>query len=164
MPPISLSNFLLSLAYALAQIAPGMTLGESLWVMQADETAATGAGADPYTVFRLYGGPAPEGLLRVPAVSVQAMTVGTDASAAIDAASGLYEALYDEQNEPRHHWVIAGKQVDGTSGAVGDDDETNWEIRLVIPGPPPGTIGRDDRGRTQAVFNFDVRFQPKEIP
>jgi hypothetical protein len=159
MPPISLSNFLLSLAYALAQIAPEMAMGSSLWAMQADESRAT----DPYTVLRVYGGPEPEGLLRVPAVSVQAMTVATDASAAIDAANGLYEALYDDQNTPRHEWVIAGKQVDEESGEVVDDEETNWEIRLLIPGPAPGTIGRDDRGRTQAVFNFDVRFQPKEI-
>ena len=155
--PYSLANFNLSLAAALAAAA-GMAMGSELWANQAPEADA----AAVYSVLRVYGGPVPEGLLRVPAASVQAMTTAKSAAAALDAANRLYDALYDAENLPRHHWVIAGILIGG-DGAIAADPDNDWEVRLVIPGAPPGQIGVDARGFAQVVFNFDIRFQPKEI-
>jgi hypothetical protein len=153
---LDLPNFVLSLAAALAG-ACSLQLAQDVFAHQADESAAH----DPYAVFRCYGGPVPSGILRVPAVSVQCQATGKSPSAALRLANSLYEACYDASGNPRTHWVIDGKQIDGSGALIADTQ--NWEVRLINLNQPPGQIGRDDRGRTEAVFNFDIFYMPKEI-
>jgi hypothetical protein len=151
---INLTNFLLSLGSAIATIA-GVNLASDLWIDQAIE----GNTSDPYAVLRIYGGPEPAELMRVEVVSVQCMVIGGKEADALALGKKIYEALYDENNLPRHYWDIDAKMIDGTTGGVVADDSINWGIRLVMLRQVPAVISRDtERGKFEVAFNFDVRF------
>jgi len=152
---IVISKFLLSLAYAMGAAAvPVATVGSTLFALQASEKAD--GSTDPYAVLLSYPGPAPDELDRVAEISVQVKGTGKTAAAATDLVNQLYESLYQD-NVVRHGWVIAGKITSGL--AVIDDPGVSYEVRLVIPQQTPGVTGRDERGRWNVTFNFDVRFQ-----
>jgi hypothetical protein len=169
--PFNPTNLLLSLAYAMAQAAPGspsITLGGNLFVHQLPASASNDVGA----VLRVYGGPIENELRPVPVVSVQCMTYapGDDAGAGLLFAQQLYDALHDTSvgasggGGPRTHWTLVGKKLDDATGNVIDDDAvTTWDVRLIVlTSGPPGIVGRGDAasgggGRYEISFNFDVR-------
>ena len=157
------TNLLLSLATAMAT-ASDCTLGVDLFIHQLPpEVPATGA-----SVLRVYGGPEPGELRPVPVVSVQCMTHCLDAGAGMALAMRLYASLYDQvSGRPRQTWAVPAKRFNGTTWAVEDDVDFpgagGWDVRLVVLRQPPGLVGRDDAGRWQIPFNFDVRFSAPEV-
>jgi len=163
----NLTNLLLSLAVALADAPESdFTVGTDLFV-HSSPVGEPGAAAT--AVLRIFGGPPPESMRRVPAVSVQCMVTAPGSTEALDLGNRLYEALHVSSGEldarPRAHWSIVAKRLNASTAAVEDDDAISggaWEIRRIVPLAPPGEIGRDDAGRVQAAFNFDVHFtQPQ---
>jgi hypothetical protein len=182
---IDLTNFLLSLATAMAALATSelcpVEVGDQLWILQAREAAAgagKGGGADVVSVLRVYGGPQPEGLRRIEQVSIQCMTTGASGARALSRASQLYGTLYQADEEsgeesPRHAWAFDGKRI-GADGSVAEDlaseggagnvgEGRGWVVDLAQPQSPPGLVGVDPQGRQNIVFNFDVVFHAKEI-
>lgn len=159
----NVTNLLLSLGFAMAQ-ASGSTLGDDLFIHNLPASASNdSAGA---AVLRIFGGP-PEGELRpVPMVSVQCMTHALDASAGLQFAQRLYDALHDtapgSSGGPRNHWNVVGKKIDANGDVVNDDVTPTWGVRLIgLTSGPPGIIGRGDAssgGRYEISFNFNVRF------
>lgn len=155
------SNFLLSLAAQMATAA-SCTLGTDLFVHQLPAAVPISEGGA--AVLTIYGGPAPDELRYVPGVSVQCMVHATDASAGLALAQRLYESLRDSSDScPRRHWSIDGKAI--VAGQVDDDpDVAAWDVRLVVLMQPPGIVGRDESGRWNISFNFDVRFSMPSTP
>ncbi len=154
----NVSNLLLSLAHAMAAAAgsPAIVLGQALFVHELPASSA-----DPAAVLRIYGGPVESELRPIPVVGVQCMTRAMVASDGLQLSARLYAALHDSANagRPRQTWSVAGKKIDATTGGVvNDTGVTTWNIRLIVLQQPPGLIGRDDAGRWEIAFNFDVRF------
>lgn len=160
----NISNFLLSLAAALADAA-GITIGTAdaqLWVNQALEGTAMAAG-QPYSVLNCYGGTAPNDLQPIPEIAVQVMSQGKNAGATLTLAGSIYAALYENDEgepRPRNSWAIDAKAI-GSDGSLARDPTMpyGWNVRLIVPGPPPGRLGMDERGRSLVSFNFEVSFE-----
>jgi len=148
-------NFVLSLAAAIAAAA-GLTLGRDLFAHQAyDKTAGP-----VFTVLRVYGGPSFATFAgnRRGSASVQVDTRGLRSEPVLAQGYQVYEALLDDQDRPRMHWVVPGKVLDD-SGAVADDVGGDWEVRAVrFVSGVPGITGRDEDKRYQGAFSFDVEF------
>lgn len=175
---INVSNFLLSLAYAMSQnvapATPAVTLGTNLFVNQAVEALVTsltdGGGKGSYAVLRPYGGPPPtEGFYRIDCLSLQLAASSKDAAAAQSFAWQLYESLHwddgsgndgnGKSSKPRYSWLIDPKTLDPVTGAlIADTSIANWEVCLIVFAQPPGLVGRDERGMWQCSFNVDARF------
>lgn len=158
---LATDNFLLSLAVALgAACEPALTVGTEVFV-QSKVEAGTGSEA-PYVVLRNYGGGAPDPMRPIPTMSVQIMATAKTRTAAQDLAEKIYEACFDDEEGtqgdlPRHHWTIAGMKI--VNNAVAADAGTSYEVLLMTPSQQPYALEVDDKGRHQAVFNFDVRYQ-----
>lgn len=155
----NLTNLVLSLASAMAGAAGGgCTVGGDLFIHQSPTVSDDQA----FAVLRIYGGPVPEVLRRIPAISVQCMVRSMSAVAGFDLASRLYESLHvaagDLAGRPRCHWTIDGKQIDAGGDIVADDVVAIWDIRYLAIQGPPGILGVDDAGRQEISFNFDVHF------
>jgi hypothetical protein len=149
------NNFLISLAAAIASVASLQHAGtpRQLWTNQVNEKNS----ADPRTVLRIYGGPISLSMIRVPMISVQAETTGTEGGAVITQAWKVYEALLDSEGHPQSHWDLPGKITDAT-GAIIDDPDWDWNVKLVRFTNGPGIHSRDEQGRWICAFNFDVEF------
>lgn len=158
------TNFLLSLAFALANVCdPPMALGTELFVNKAAQSTA----ADPFTVLSNYGGPAPEDLDRMEEISIQMFTTSSDDAAGMAHNGRLYDALFDcddgryDPPRMRCEWTIDGKMMAG--GQVVDDPSNQYFIEILVPKGPPGSLGRDEKnGKFYHAFNFDCRFVPAQ--
>ena len=162
-----LTNLLLSLAVAIAD-APasgGAAVGTDLFV---HSSPVGEPGASAVAVLRIYGGPTPEAMYRIPAASVQCMVTAETSGGALDLANRLYEAMHVSGGEldarPRAHWSIDALRLSAAGVIEADDaiDGEAWVIRRLVPLAPPGEIGRDEAGRVQVAFNFDVHFTAPE--
>jgi hypothetical protein len=163
---LDITNFLLSLAAAIGPTA-GAALGEALWVQQAPERVTKADNTGAYAVLQIYGGARPNPQLRVNHFSIQCMAQSKSSALALALGNRLYESLCEDEASgngglpwPRSHWEIQGKKLQ--DGTLVDDDVT-YLIRTIILLAPPGIIGRDDSGRWMASFNFEARFDVKEI-
>jgi len=78
-----------------------------------------------------------------------------------DKTLGLANLLYESMYTDNVVWCnkqIPGKKFNDDESAVINDLTMNWQVHLVNFHQSPGVIGVDDRGKTTAVFNFDVEF------
>jgi hypothetical protein len=166
---INLPNFMHSLAtWMVTQCAaqsPVVTINytgagaRGLWRNKAIETPTSGI-ADPYSVLRPFGGIKPGYDPRTTS-SIQCMSTSpTSEDAALLQASALYQTLFyprdDDQNAGR---ALRSITITGLSAADNNDDEEgNWFVSAFDPGPPPGKVGVDERGRPLIVFNFEVSY------
>jgi hypothetical protein len=163
---LDITNFLLSLAAAIgpaADAAPGI----ALWVHQAPERVTNADSTAAYAVLQPYTGPRPNPQLRVHHLAIQCMAQSKSSAQALSLANRLYEALCEDESSangglpwPRSHWEIQGKKLQGAELV---DDEVMYLIRTILLLAPPGIIGRDESGRWMASFNFEARFDVKEI-
>ncbi len=172
MTPIDTTNFLLSLASALASLAPtvftlgggvGGTTAGNLYVLTAVEAKAL----NPYIVLRPFGGPPPSELLPIDQISVQAMTNAKNQTVGLQLARKFYELFYhaDAQGNkrPRAAWVIPALKPGDDGALIADPDLSagggGYEVRVLVMGSPPGLIGRDPQTGDFAMgFNFDVKY------
>jgi len=159
-----LTNLLLSLASAIAGPAQA-TVGTDLFIHTLPSSAL---GQTPAAVLRITGGPRPEMLRRLPAHSVQCMTMAADLADGLDLANRLYEALHettgDLRGRPRSAWSIDAKTLDAGGALVADASIAGgqWTIGYLDIQQPPGQVGRDDAGRHEIAFNLDVHYAMPE--
>jgi hypothetical protein len=150
----NITNMMLSLAHAMATPA-GCAVGQDLFVHQSPSIA------ELYAVLKVWGGPVPNELNRVPAASIQCMISAMDAAQGLDLGFRLYESLHnsaDVDARPRSAWSIPGKKLDAAGQLVADPAVSEWTIHGLALDAPPGAIGRDDAGRWEISFNFHVHF------
>lgn len=151
-----MTSVVADLALALAKglsVITGKGLASDLWVHQAIE----GQASNPYAVLSVYTSSANGELQPVAVASVQIMAVGSDSVETLGLICSLYDALFTDDGEPRHGWQLPVQLVAG-DGTLSESTTDAIEVRLFIPQSGPGIVGRDDRGRSQATLNFDVRY------
>jgi hypothetical protein len=108
-----------------------------LWIHRAIEGAECG---DPYAVLTASAGAA--AVVPVSSCSVQCMVRGKRAVEAWGMAQRLFDSLCDDHGAPLR------------MAALGDYRINGLDLRGL------GTIGPDERGREQVVFNADLRVVP----
>lgn len=115
---------------------------------------------DPHSVIRLTGGPPPTND-PLPRASVQVMTWGLDAEAAMARAGVLYECLcVDPADTSGGHAPPRMVVIDGYK-AADDSGDGHWLVVSIDPLQRPGYLGPDGE-REQVAFNFDVGFVKKD--
>jgi hypothetical protein len=161
MPATKVNEFLLSLAHAIAQDV-GLSMSDSpkgMWIHEAVEGPSMGV----YTVLRIYPGGEEFGNfadMRVPCISVQADTRGTDAQLVTTQAWKVHEALLNSDGTPWLEKNITAKKFDSSEAIIDDTSVNNWRVWVKRFSGTPGIIGRDDSNRHLATSNYDMEFQP----
>lgn len=103
-----------------------------------------------YTVLRNYGGPAMSND-PLPRMSVQVETIGP-AVEAITRAQQIFELLLNADRTPWRMVQFNGyKAADDTSDGV-------WRVVAIDMLQRPGSIGTQDDGRDQVIFNMDMGY------
>lgn len=134
-------------AYDAAHATPPGKLG--LWRHEVQEDFAS----DPYSVLRVYGGPPTisHPLLRM---NVQCMTVGIADEDAIARAYSVFQTLFDGAGSAGNPKLMRG--INGYLAADDSADGTYLLVYLWAQQRCPGLLGRDDRGRREVDFNFEI--------
>jgi hypothetical protein len=162
---INLPDFLDALAWfmelAVNAVTPGAivytaagTAKRNLWRNAPDEKNSL----DPYTVLRLYPGPAQTYESFIPRLNIQVQTVASASlgdDAALSQSQQLFASLQDANNRPLRMTQMVGRIV--TSYLP------SYTVISVKPLQRPGVISRDERGRAIATWNMEVAVELKAV-
>lgn len=148
------NNFLHSLARFVAAAAGGLAYVNTPRAIVRNVAVEDDAGslAEPYTVLRIYGGPAqPSDPLQ--RWSVQFKTTGGDPEAVLARSQLLYGTLLDPASGlPLQMAIVpAYKAADDAA-----DTPANYRLVGIDLLQRPGLIGVDARGRHESAWNVDL--------
>lgn len=138
-----------------AAFTPAVTLAyvatpRQLWRQQADEAAA----ADPYAVLRTYPGPplqwSPLAKMNLQVQVTASQTAGDEAG--LQLAWVLFQTLVESDGKP-----VRMRTINGFKAADNTADGT-YLLHHLDPLQRPGSMFRDDRGRSGWGFNVEVGF------
>lgn len=117
---------------------------------------------DPYTVLRVYPGPAQTYASHVPRINVQVQTTGTNDDAAMQQANVVFAALQDRDYRPLRMTQIAGGFLENAGRAF--NSAPQYTIISVKPLQTPGVIGRDvARGRAIVSWNMEIAVEAEYV-
>jgi hypothetical protein len=115
--------------------------------------------ADPYSVLRIYGGPANQSDPTTRRLIQCLTTSPTSEDAALQRSQVLFETLHYPPTDPFMPMrPLRNLYVPAYAAGVFNASSGQFKVTSIDPKQPPGKVGIDPRSRPMIVFNFEAGF------